>query len=63
MPSAFAASPWSLKHQHGGPVLGLIAYAAETHVADPGLQPVRLAADLFRAVPLGPLEAKTTTIR
>jgi len=63
VPSALAASPWSSKHQHGGPVLGLIACAAETHVGDPGLQPVRLAADLFRAVPLGPLEAKTTTIR
>lgn len=63
VPSAQAASPWSKNQQHGGPVLGLIAYAAETHVADPSLQPVRLAADLFRAVPLAPLEARTTTVR
>ncbi len=63
VPTPLAASPWSSGQQHGGPVLGLVAHASESHVADPGLRPVRLSVDLFRAVPLSPIEVQTTSIR
>ena len=62
VPAKTAASPWASDQQHGGPVLGLVAHAAESHVADPSLQPMRLSVDLFRAVPLSPIEVQATTI-
>ena len=63
VPTPLAASPWSSGQQQGGPVLGLVAHAAESHVNDPGLRPVRLSVDLFRAVPLSPIEVQATSIR
>lgn len=63
VPTEICASPWSPDQQHGGPVLGLLAYAAESHVSNPDFRPVRLSADLFRAVPLSPLQLRPTTIR
>ncbi len=54
-PTPWAGSPWSRELQHGGPVCGLIASAAETAAAETGLRVVRLGVDLFRPTPLQPL--------
>jgi hypothetical protein len=54
-PTESAGSPWSAKHQHGGPVNALFAMAAEQAAEEAGLQVVRLTVDLFRSVPLLPL--------
>ncbi len=54
-PTQWAGSPWSRELQHGGPVNGLIASAAEAAAAETGLRVVRLSVDLFRPTPLEPL--------
>src|SRR5512139_2471456 len=54
-PTAWAGSPWSRELQHGGPVFGLIASAAEAAAAETGLRVVRLGIDLIRPTPLAPL--------
>jgi hypothetical protein len=54
-PTEWAGSPWSRELQHGGPVCGLIASAAEAAVQETGLRVVRLSVDLFRPTPLQPL--------
>jgi len=55
VPTEWAGSPWSDRHQHGGPVNGLFAKAAEEAAAKANLRVVRLTVDLFRPVPLIPL--------
>jgi hypothetical protein len=54
-PTEWAGSPWSRELQHGGPVCGLVASAAEAAAAETGLRVVRLGVDLCRPVPLQPL--------
>jgi len=54
-PTSWAGSPWSERHQHGGPVNALFARACEEAAAKSGLRVVRLTVDLFRPVPLAPL--------
>jgi hypothetical protein len=54
-PTEWAGSPWSHELQHGGPVCGLVASAAEQAAAETGLRVVRLGVDLCRPVPLQPL--------
>jgi hypothetical protein len=54
-PTEWAGSPWSRELQHGGPVCGLIATAAEAAAHETGLRVVRLSVDLFRPTPLQPL--------
>jgi hypothetical protein len=54
-PTEWAGSPWSRELQHGGPVCGLLASAAEAAAAETGLRVVRLGVDLCRPVPLEPL--------
>jgi hypothetical protein len=54
-PTEWAGSPWSRELQHGGPVCGLVASAAEAAAAETGLRVVRLTVDLCRPTPLGPL--------
>jgi hypothetical protein len=54
-PTEWAGSPWSRELQHGGPVCGLIAGAAEAAAGETGLRVVRLSVDLFRPTPLQPL--------
>ena len=62
-PSEWAGSPWSGEHQHGGPVNALFAHAAEEAAADTGLQVVRLTVDLFRPVPMLPLDLEWRFLR
>ena len=54
-PTEWAGSPWSRELQHGGPVSGLIASAAEAAAAETGLRVVRLSVDLYRPIPFQPL--------
>jgi len=54
-PTDWAGSPWSERHQHGGPVNALFAKAAEDAAGEAGLRVVRLTVDLFRPVPKLPL--------
>ncbi len=55
-PSEWAGSPWSRELQHGGPVCGLVAHAAEAAACETGHAIVRLGVDLCRPTPLTPLE-------
>lgn len=54
-PTEWAGSPWSRELQHGGPVCGLVAHAAEAVAGETGLRVVRLTVDLCRPTPLEPL--------
>jgi hypothetical protein len=63
VPTGVAAGPWSPDAQHGGPPIGLAARAAEAVAAELGLRLVRLSTDLFRAVPMQPLELRVTRLR
>jgi hypothetical protein len=54
-PTEWAGSPWSRELQHGGPVCGLIASAAEAAAGETGLRVVRISVDLYRPTPLQPL--------
>jgi hypothetical protein len=54
-PTVWAGSPWSRELQHGGPVCGLFARAAEAAARETGLSVVRLTVDLCRPTPKAPL--------
>jgi Thioesterase-like superfamily len=62
-PTEWAGSPWSADSQHGGPVAGLFARAAEECAAESGLQLARLTIDLFRPVPKHPLRLAKRWVR
>ena len=62
-PSEWAGSPWSVENQHGGPVNALFARAAEEAATQTGLQVTRLTVDLFRAVPMLPLDLAWRFVR
>lgn len=61
--TTLSGSPWQKGFQHGGPVCGLLAHAAEECVTDPELQAARLTVDLFRKVPVSALRAETRILR
>ena len=62
-PTRWAGSPWSAETQHGGPVAGIFAHAAEGCAAESGLQLARLTIDLCRPVPKQPLRLATRWVR
>jgi hypothetical protein len=62
-PTEWAGSPWSRELQHGGPVCGLVAHAAEAVAAETGLRVVRLTVDLCRPTPLAPLVLVSQVLR
>ena len=62
-PTEWAGSPWSRELQHGGPVCGLIASAAEAAAAETGLRVVRLTVDLCRPTPFQPLTLSSRFLR
>jgi hypothetical protein len=62
-PTEWAGSPWSRELQHGGPVCGLVAHAAEEMARETGLRVVRLSIDLCRPTPLAPLELACQPLR
>jgi hypothetical protein len=62
-PTRWAGSPWSPDAQHGGPVAGLFARAAEEAAQGAELQLARLTVDLFRPVPRQPLRLAQRWVR
>lgn len=62
-PTEWAGSPWSRELQHGGPVCGLVARAAEAAASETGLRVARLTVDLCRPTPLVPLTVATQYLR
>jgi len=62
-PTEWAGSPWSVENQHGGPVNALFARAAEEAATETGLQVARLTVDLFRPVPMLPLDLAWRFVR
>ena len=63
VPTAWAGSPWSAESQHGGPVAGLFARAAEECASEGALQLARLTVDLYRPVPKQPLRLARRWVR
>jgi acyl-CoA thioesterase len=63
VPTPVAEGPWVADAQHGGPPIGLAARAAEVEAAALGLRLLRLTVDLFRPVPMQPLELRTQRLR
>jgi Acyl-CoA thioesterase N-terminal domain len=62
-PTQWAGSPWSRELQHGGPVCGLVAHAAEAAARETGLRVVRLSVDLCRPTPFAPLLRSAELLR
>lgn len=63
VPRAHARSPWSENLVHGRLVSGLMAREAERgHLVD-GMHPARMTTDLFRPIPMGPLDIRTSVRR
>jgi hypothetical protein len=62
-PSEWAGSPWSRELQHGGPVCGLVAHAAEAAAEETGHAIVRLGVDLCRPTPFAPLGVSWRGVR
>jgi len=62
-PTALCGSPWSRDAQHGGPPCALLAFGIEEALGKTELKPARLAVDLFRAVPTGPLRLDAEIVR
>ena len=66
VPSDLARGPWRADTQHGSPVLGLLARAAEHYggaETDRPAQVARLSVDLLRAAPMAPIEIETRQVR
>lgn len=57
------AGPWSPDAQHGGPPSALAARELERHEPDDNMRLARVAVDILRPVPVGPLTARTRTLR
>ncbi len=62
-PTAYTRGPWSPDHQHAGPPSALLSRALEQQSGLEHGQTVRLAFDILRPVPIGPLEITTRTLR
>ncbi len=62
-PTPSAGGPWSPDFLHGGPPVGLLAWALEREVAGSGLCLARLPTDLLRPVPAKPLAVRVQTLR
>lgn len=63
VPTDLAYGPWFHGTQHGSSMLGLAAWGAERHPSDVPRQVTRLTVDMMKALPIGPVEVKTTTHR
>jgi acyl-coenzyme A thioesterase PaaI-like protein len=63
VPTQSAPGPWNPEHLHGGPTCGLLARALERTANDGTLQPARVTVDLFRPVPMRPLDVRTELVR
>lgn len=63
IPTELTRGGWSDDAQHGSPPSGVLARALEAVPTAAPMQVVRFTVDLFRAVPLRPLEVQTRTVR
>lgn len=63
LPTEFARGGWSPGAQHGGPPTGLLARVVEGVPTSVPMEVVRLTVDLFREVPLRPLNVETRVLR
>jgi hypothetical protein len=63
VPSGYCQGPWDPSLQHGGPVTGLLAWAATRPATAAPMRLARLTVDLFRGVPLAPLRPVATVRR
>lgn len=63
VPAPAAHSPWGEHMLHGRLLAALAARAVEQDAGAPGMRPVRLTVDLFRAAPMEPLEVTTDVVR
>jgi hypothetical protein len=63
IPQPVTRGGWSDDAQHGSPPCGALARAIEAVPASTPMQVVRFTVDLFRAVPLRPLEVHTELVR
>lgn len=57
-PSELSRGPWDPRAQHGGAPSALMAHVAESAMAEPGWQLVRLSVELIKPVPVAPLTAR-----
>lgn len=63
LPGPLTRGGWSDDAQHGSPPAGILGRAIESVPTAVAMQTVRLTVDLFRPVPLRPLEVETTILR
>ena len=63
IPTEHAASPWGPVTIHGGASAGLMTSLIEEQFPTQTMQLARLTVDLFRPVPMAPLEPRRRTIR
>lgn len=63
VPTPACCSPWSSRHLHGGPVVGLMAHAVEQVSDNVSLNLTRLTVDLLRPAPYSPLTVSTRLVR
>jgi len=63
LPTEHAASPWGPVTIHGGASAGLTASLMEEQFPSASMQLARLTVDLFRPVPMAPLEPRSRIIR
>lgn len=63
VPTTIARGPWTEHATHGGPPGALLAHAIESQRTDPELFVSRITIDLFRPVPIKPLELRTNLVR
>ena len=62
-PSLYGRGPWDHGLLHGGPVVGLAAWAAEELVAGEGMVCGRLTVELHHGVPLADLDVSASLVR
>lgn len=60
-PSELSRGPWDPRAQHGGAPSALMAHVAESAMAEPGWQLVRLTVELIKPVPVAPLTTRFST--
>ena len=63
VPTPITRGPWMDTATHGGPPCALLAHAIESQRGDPDLFVSRITIDLFRPIPIKPLELKTNLAR
>jgi hypothetical protein len=63
VPTRSGSSPWGEAFVHGGPPAGLLARSVELFAGSPEMQVSRLTFDLFRPVPMAPLQVAAHTVR